>query len=302
MRPLARSLVVLVLAFACAAPVAHAKVRVGASTNDLASIAATVGGPEVEVFSLAPVGSDPHRVEALPSSMVRVSRAQVFLKVGLGLDQWADAIVEGSRNARLRVVDCSRGVHVLEVPTGHVDASMGHVHPDGNPHYWLDPRNGAVVANTVAEALCVLDPSHAADYRARAAAFGREARAALERGRARVVTLASRRMFTYHRSWPYLADAYGFEIVSTVEPIPGIPPTARHLASLVATARASNVRLLLQEPYFSPDAGRFLAREASVRTVVASPSCASTRPGSYLEQFETLLAALVGEPAPGSPR
>lgn len=300
MRPLARILVLLALA--CAAPSAHAKVRVGASTNDLASIAATVGGPEVEVFSLAPAGSDPHRVEALPSSMVRVSRAQIYLKVGLGLDQWADAIVDGARNARLRVVDCSHGVHVLEVPTGRVDASMGHVHPDGNPHYWLDPRNGAVVAGTVAEALCALDPAHAADYRARAAAFGREARTALERGRGRVATLASRRMFTYHRSWPYLADAYGFEIVNTVEPVPGIPPTARHLASLVATAKTANVRLLLQEPYFSPDAGRFLAREAAVRTVVASPSCATTRPGSYLEQFETLLAALVGEPATGSAR
>ena len=211
---------------------AHAKLRVAASTTDLASIAATVGGEQVEVFSLAKPGSDPHRVEALPSYMVKVSHAQLYLKVGLGLDQWAGSIIDGSRNDKVKVVDCSEGVTVLEKPTGKVDASMGDVHPDGNPHYWLDPRNGAVVANNIATALAAADPANAAQYRARAAAFGKDCDASWQKHKATLAALPSKAIITYHRSWVYFATAFGLEVVNTVEPVPGIPPTAKHLAEV----------------------------------------------------------------------
>jgi|SRR5262245_19442549 len=277
-----------------AAAPAAAKLRVAASTQDLASIAASVGGDQVEVFAIARPTSDPHRVEALPSYMVQVSRARLFLKVGLGLDRWADAIVDGSRNPKLTIVDCSAGVSVLEKPTGKVDASQGDVHPFGNPHYWLDPRNGAIAARTVAEALAQADPANAAGYRSRAEAFARDAQATWERNAARAKALPSRTLFTYHRSWSYLADAFGLEIVDTVEPFPGIPPTAKHLAELVEQAKARGVKLLLQEPYFASDAGRFLEREAGVRPVVQTTSCAEPVAGSYLKHFDEILGALEG--------
>ena len=271
---------------------AHAKLRVAASTNDIASIAASVGGDQVEVFAIARPNSDPHRIEALPSYMVRVARAQLFLKVGLGLDQWADAIVDGSRNARITIVDCSKGVSVLEKPTGKVDASMGDVHPDGNPHYWLDPRNGGLVAHTVAEAMAKADPANAATYRQRADAFGEEAEATWKRGHELAEKLPAKTIFTYHRSWTYFANAFGLEVVDTVEPVPGIPPTARHLADLVNAAKARKVGLLLQEPYYSSEAGKFLTRQAGVRVVIASAACDAPTAGSYLQHFDALLRAL----------
>jgi zinc/manganese transport system substrate-binding protein len=273
---------------------AQAKVRVAASTNDLASIANTVGGEQVEVFAIARPNADPHRIEALPSYMVKVSRAQVYLKVGLGLDQWADAIVDGSRNSNLTIVDCSRGVRVLEKPTGKVDASMGDVHPDGNPHYWLDPRNGATVAGTIAEALAKADPAHAAMFRSRAEAFGEEAQATWRKGADAAARLPSKTMFTYHRSWTYFADAFGLEVAGTVEPVPGIPPTARHLADLVQIAKSRKVSVLLQEPYFSADGGRFLERETGLRLVVQAASCDGPEAGSYLAHFPVVLQALAG--------
>ncbi|NOT34169.1 MAG: zinc ABC transporter substrate-binding protein [Candidatus Eisenbacteria bacterium] len=285
--------VLVTAALAAASPV-EAKLRIAASTNDLASIAATVGGEQVEVFSIARPNADPHRVEALPSYMVKVSRAQLFLEVGLGLDQWANAILEGSRNASVQTVDCSKGVRVLEKPGGKVDASMGDVHPDGNPHYWLDPRNGAIVATNIAEALARLDAAHAADYRSRAEAFGREADAAWQRGRSLAATLPSRTVFTYHRSWSYLADAFGLEVAATVEPVPGIPPTVRQLAELVRVAKARKIGLLIQEPYYSAEAGRFLAREAGVRTVIASSACDAPTAGSYLAHFAAVLESIAG--------
>lgn len=274
--------------------VAHAALKVCASTNDLASIAASVGGPAVEVFAIARPTSDPHRIEALPSHMLKVARAQLYLKVGLGLDPWAEALIDGSRNAKLTIVDCSHGVRVLEKPTGKVDASMGDVHPEGNPHYWLDPRNGAIVAHTIAEAFAKSDPANAAGYRARAEGFAQEASATYKRDVEVASRLTSRQVFTYHRSWTYFADAFGFEVLDTVEPVPGIPPTARHLAELVAQARARKVGVLIQEPYFPLDGGRFLTREAGVRQVVQAASCETAVAGAYLAHFDAIMAALSG--------
>lgn len=273
--------------------VAAAKLRVAASTTDLASIASSVGGDQVEVFAIARPGADVHRIEVLPSYMVQVSRAVLYLKVGLGLDQWADGIIDGSRNARLQVLDCGAGIVPLEKPAA-VNASMGDVHPFGNPHYWLDPRNGAIVARKVAAELGRLDPSHAADYAARAATFAREAEALYARGRQTVARLPARTVFTYHASWVYFGQAFGIEIAATAEPIPGIPPTARHLQELVTIARQRPVAALIQEPYFSDDAGRFLARSCGLPVIKASPSCDDAQAGSYLAHFDDLFARLAG--------
>lgn len=289
-----RIVIAALLAGALVPAAALAKLRVAASTTDLASIAASVGGEQVDVFAIARATSDPHRVEALPSYMIKVAKAQLYLRVGLGLDQWSGPIIDGSRNSRVVVVDCSRGIRVLEKPAGKVDASMGDVHPEGNPHWWLDPRNGGVAARTIAEAFATADPANAATYRARAEAFAKEADAAYERGHADVAGLPNRTLLTYHRSWPYFADAFGLEIVDTIEPVPGIPPTARHLADLQKTIAARNVRVLLQEPYFSADAGRFLQRSAPIRVVTMSPSCDAGVAGSYLAHVKAVLAAVTG--------
>jgi len=277
---------------------AEAKVRVAASLTDLASIASSVGGDQIEVFAIARPADDPHRIEALPSYMVKVSRAQIYLKVGLGLDQWADAIIDGSRNDKVKVVDCSRGISVLEKPTGKVDASMGDVHPDGNPHYWLDPRNGAIVARNIAEALAAADPPNAAAYRARAEAFAKEVATAYARQSAIAAKVPEKTIFTYHRSWSYFAAAFGFDVAANVEPVPGIPPTAKHLAELIDIAKSRHVPVLIQEPYFPAESGKFLERQAGVHPVTASPSCDAPTAGSYLAHFDKILGNMAAVAAP----
>ena len=293
-----RKLLAVLLTLAALTSPAQAKINIAASTNDIASIAASVGGEQVDVFAIARPGSDPHRIEALPSYMVKVSRAALYLKVGLGLDQWAESIVDGSRNSKLQIVDCSVGVRVLEKPTGKVDASMGDVHPDGNPHYWMDPRNAAAVANNIATALAKTDPKNAVAYQQRADAFGKEALACWQRNADAAKKFGSRTIFTYHRSWSYFADAFGFEVVNTVEPVPGIPPTARHLQELVDQAKTRKVAVLIQEPYFSADGGKFLTRQAGVRLIVQPASCDAPAAGSYLKHFDTIMVALAA-PAGG---
>ncbi|MEZ4649450.1 MAG: metal ABC transporter substrate-binding protein [Candidatus Eisenbacteria bacterium] len=281
------------LVLALAFPVdAGAKVRVVASLTDLGSIAAAVGGDQVDVNAIARPNTDPHRVEVLPSYMVRVSRADLYLEVGLGLDTWARQIIDGSHNGKVRILDCSTGIEPLEKPTGRVDASMGDVHPDGNPHYWLDPENGGRIAGTIADALAEIDPAHAADYRARASAFAAECAELKAAGVAAAQSVPQHRIVTYHSSWAYLVAAYGFEIAGTVEPVPGIPPTARHLQELVDIIRADHIVTLLAEPYFGTDATDFLAREAGVTVHRVSPSCDDARKESYLEHARELVSLL----------
>jgi len=271
-----------------------ATVTVAASVPDLASIATAVGGSRVEAFSLAKSESNPHSVEVLPSYMVKVARAKVFLKVGLGLDGWADAIVRGSRNRGIEVVDCSRGIEVLEKPTGKVDASMGDVHPEGNPHYWLDPENGAVIARTVAAALAKADPEGRAVYEAGLIRFEKNLEARRAAWNGRMAPFRGQAVFTYHSSWPYFARAYGLRIVGKVEPVPGIPPNARHLSDLLGIAKAEKVTRLLQEPYFPKDGGEFLHRQAGIVVLTLAPSCKGAGAEDYFAHFDALVAAFAG--------
>lgn len=282
----------LFLATLLPATAGAAALRVVASINDLASIAASVGGDRVEVAAVARPTADVHRVEVLPSYMVRVARAQVYLKVGLALDQWADQVIDGSRNAKLEVIDCSRTITPLDRAAGRVDGRAGDAHPEGNPHYWLDPRNGALVAGQLAAAFARLDPAGADGYRQRAEAFAGECTAHHQTAVAALAGLPSRTLVTYHSSWVYLAAATGLSVVANVEPVPGIPPTGAHLQKLVGVIGEQRPLALLQEPYFSDEAAGFLARETGLRTVKVSPSCDEPAAGSYLAHFDAVVAAI----------
>ena len=179
--------------------------------------------------------ADVHRVEVLPSYMVRVSRAQIYLKVGLGLDQWADAIIDGSRNDRLTVVDCSQGVPVLEKPTGARRRLDGRHPPERQPALLARSRNGAIVAQDGRRGAGARTTPRTRPSTARAPRrSARNARPRMNAPAPRTATLSSKTLLTYHRSWSYFANAFGLEVVGNVEPVPGIPPTARHLAKLVS--------------------------------------------------------------------
>lgn len=294
MRMISRPAAIAAVAVALMAGAAAAKVKVAASLPDLASIAAYVGGGEVEVFSIAKPNSNPHFVEVLPSYMIKVSRTAVYLKAGLALDQWADAIIEGARNPDLLVEDCSGGIEVLEKPAGKVDASQGDVHPQGNPHYWLDPANGPIIASHVRAALSKADPKHADLYAANEKRFAEECGKRNGEWHARLSGLKGAAAVTYHSSWAYFANAFGLRIVGYVEPFPGIPPTARHLQELTEKIKAEKARILIHEPYYGDSDPKFLERQTGIKVFRFTPSCEGSGPGEYLKHFETIVAGLAG--------
>jgi zinc/manganese transport system substrate-binding protein len=284
----------VVLVFAGVAPLCAAPLRIAAALPDLASIASYIGGDKVEVFSIGRNNANPHAVEVLPSYMMKVSRAAVYLKAGLALDQWSDAIIDGSRNGKLIVADCSGGITPLQKPSGKVDASMGDVHPDGNPHYWLDPANGAIIAGNVLAALKKADPDHAEYYEKNCARFKGELGKRLAGWKAAMAGVSGQKVISYHSSWIYFTTAFNLAVAGNVEPLPGIPPTAKHLAELVDIIKKDHISMLLQEAYFPDDAPKFLARQTGIRVFKLMPSCDNATADAYLSHFDEIVSKLSG--------
>src|SRR4030088_1153962 len=158
---------------------AQAALKVVSSIPILGSLAKEVGGDRVEVQSLAKGYQDPHFVEAKPSLMLVLNHADLLLHVGLELEiGWLPPLVLGSRNPRIQAgelgnLDCSQAIPVLDVPTTKVDRSMGDIHPQGNPHYWIPPANAKIIAREIAERLQQLDPDGRAEYEKNLAAFNK---------------------------------------------------------------------------------------------------------------------------------
>ncbi len=276
--------------------VALAKVAIVTSTTDLRSIAEMIGGDLVTVESLNKGASNPHSVETLPSYMFKVSKANLYCKIGLDLDSWAAPIIDGSRNGKLVVVDCSQNVPVLGKPTQKVDASMGDVHPLGNPHYWLDPNNGLIIADNILDGLITVDPANAETYRKNRDAFATKLSEKLTEWKGLAAKLQGTEIVTYHDSWPYFANAFGIKVDGFVEPRPGIEPTPSHTAEIIELVKKRQIKMICIEPYFSDRAPKTIARETGAQVVVLPPSVGGA-PGAndYLSLFDTILKTLAGD-------
>jgi ABC-type Zn uptake system ZnuABC Zn-binding protein ZnuA len=283
-----------------AAPLAGA-VRVVTTTTDLASIARAVGGERVEVTALAAGFQDPHFVDAKPSFLLRLQKADLFLQAGLELEAgWAPTLLANARNPKLLpggpgFVDASTGIERLEVPTA-ADRSAGDIHPYGNPHYWLDPANGARIAANIAAGLKRVDGAGAAAYDAGYAAFARDLDAALARWTAAAQPLAGVPVVAYHNLFPYLQRRFGFRAVAFVEPKPGIPPSGRYLAELAETMRRDRVEVILTSTFYDQKTAKLLAQLAGAEVVTLASSVEGVPEATdyfalFDENLERLLAA-----------
>lgn len=284
----------IILIIFCSITLYAEKIKIAAALPDLGSIASYIGGDKAEVFSIAKNNANPHFVEVLPSYMIKVSRSAVYLKCGLAMDQWSDEIIDGSRNNKLLVVDCSKGVAVLQKPAGKIDASLGDVHPEGNPHYWLDPANGVIIAENILSALKKADPVNGTYYEKNFASFKNEYEKRITGWKQKMSKLYGHKIISYHSSWVYFVSAFNLNIAGSVEPLPGIPPTGKHLAELVNIIKKENIAILLQEPYFPDEAPRFLSRETGIKVYKFTPSCADVNKDSYLKHFDEMINQLEG--------
>ncbi len=279
-------------------PVWAAPLRVVTTTEDLAAIAREVGGPLVEVESLARGAQDPHYLETRPSMILKASRADLFIQVGLGLEAaWAPVLMTAARNPRIQpggrgFLDASTAIEPLDIPSAPLDRSQGDVHSLGNPHYLLDPDNGRRVAHVIADKLTELLPERAEEIGRREQVFARGLDEAIAGWKARMKPHAGAVVVTYHRSWSYFARAFGLEVADYIEPKPGIPPSAAHLDQLIRQMKAKQIGFIIIEPYFSRSTPELLVRETGAQLLVLPPAVGAEGVTMYHALFDTLVDRL----------
>ena len=254
------------------------KLKVITTLTDLASLTQEVGGDRVEVEALARGYQDPHFVDPKPSFLLKLRNADLLVSVGLELEiGWLPPLITQSGNGRIQpgapgYLDASEFAEILEIPQGKVDRSMGDVHAQGNPHYWLDPDNGRRVARGIATKLGEMDPGNSAFFQQRFQDFSRRLTEAEKRWEADMAPYRGRKIVTYHRSWPNFAKHFGLDVVGYIEPRPGIPPTPSHTLELVNMMKRDNVKLMLIEPYFDLKTPNSVASMTSGRVLQMMPS------------------------------
>jgi zinc/manganese transport system substrate-binding protein len=272
---------------------AQSKLNVMTATEDLASIAREVGGDRVTVEAMARGYQDPHFVEAKPSYILKLQKADLLIVVGRELEiGWLPPLVQQSRNSKIQpgaegYLDASLNAQILEIPTGQITRAMGDVHPQGNPHYWLDPENGKRIAQAMADKFSQLRPGDRAAFQQRLADFTARIDAADKRWLAQMAPYRGTKVVTYHRSFPNFAERFGLVIVGYVEPRPGIPPTPQHTLDLINEMKRQNVKLVLVEPYFDLKTPNAIGRETGAQVLVMPPSVGGVKEVSdYFKLFD----------------
>jgi len=269
---------ILALACALAATPLFAKVHVVSTLQDFASIAEAIGGDRVETFALAKGYQDPHFVDAKPSFILKLSRADLLVVAGLELEiGYLPPLIDQSRNDKIHpgnpgYLDASAGCDILQRPTQQVTRAMGDVHPYGNPHYWTDPENGRIVAHGIAARLAELDPSGKAVYEKNLAAFDAKLTAKEKEWDAKMAPYAGTKIVTFHDSWPNFAKHFKLAIAGHVEPKPGIPPSPTHTLEIINLIQAQKIRAILVEPYFDMKTPSYIAGKTGSKVVTFYPS------------------------------
>jgi zinc/manganese transport system substrate-binding protein len=282
---------------------AQGKLNVITTTEDLASIAREVGGDRIAVDSIAKGYQDPHFVEAKPSFILKLQKADLLVVVGRELEiGWLPPLIQQSRNAKIQpgadgYVDASAQAKILEIPQGQITRAMGDVHPLGNPHYWLDPENGKVIGREIVAKLSQLRPNDKAYFEQRLADFTNRLNDAEKRWAVMMAPYKGLKVVTYHRSFPNFTDRYGLDVIGYVEPRPGIPPSPSHTLELIQEMKRQTVKIILVEPYFDLKTPNSIARETGARVVVMAPSVGGTKDVTdYFKLFDydinTLVAAI----------
>jgi zinc/manganese transport system substrate-binding protein len=267
-----------IAALALAGGSAHAKVRIVTSLQDLASIADAVGGDRVTTMAIAKGYQDPHFVDAKPSFIVQLSRADLLIVAGLELEiGYLPPLVDQSRNAAIHAgspgyLDASIGCDILQQPATQVTRAMGDVHPYGNPHYWTDPENGRAIARAIAARLSELDPPGKAVFEANLAAFESKLTEKEREWSAKMAPYAGAKIVTFHDSWPNFAKRFQLDIVGHVEPKPGIPPSPSHTLDIINLIRDQKIPAILVEPYFDRKTPNAIADKTGAKVLIFYPS------------------------------
>lgn len=251
---------------------ALAKIKAFACEPEWASLLSELGGKDISVYQATSPKQDPHRVEARPSLVARMRSSDIIVCSGADLEiGWLPVLLQSAGNSKVHPGQpghfmAAEFVERLDVPE-KVDRSMGDVHPYGNPHVHLDPRNLAVIAGALTQRLGEIDPDRASAYAQRNALFQEKLSASIQRWETEAVSLKGLNVVTYHRDSIYLVKWLEMEMSMTIESKPGIPPSTGHLAKLLKELKAKPADLILRNAYNEPKAPQWLHERTGIALV-----------------------------------
>jgi zinc/manganese transport system substrate-binding protein len=277
-----------------------AKLVVVATTPDFAAIAREIGGDAVDVKALAKPTEDPHFVDAKPSHIVTLNRADVLIEGGAELELgWLPPLLESARNDKITTggrgrIIASQGLKLSEIPTTF-DRSKGDVHSLGNPHFLLDPLNAKVVAGQIAERFAQLAPASAAVFAVNRKKFDETVDAKLAEWQKALAPYKGAAIVTYHKDFVYLAARFSLEVVETLEPKPGIAPSPAHLARVIGTIKAKQVKVILVQPYQNKKTAETVARQAGAKVLdVPQQPGAAKNTETYVALMDSIVKTIAG--------
>jgi zinc/manganese transport system substrate-binding protein len=288
------------LVLLAAALPAHAALQVVTCEPEWAALAAELGGDLVAAESATTPLQDPHYIQARPSLIARVRRADLVVCTGADLEVgWLPLLLRQAGNAAVQpgqpgFLSAADYVELLDKPA-NVDRSLGDIHPYGNPHVQMDPRNIAKVAAELTTRLAQLDAANASTYRGRYADFSARWQQAVDRWTAEVAPLAGAKVVTHHKGWVYLEAWAGLVEVGNLEPKPGLPPSAAHLAQLLDQLADQNVALIIRSAYEDGKASEWLAGRTKIRAVVIPHTVGSVDGADDLFSWFDVVVATLSE-------
>lgn len=251
----------------------HARIEVFACEPEWAALIEEIGGDNVRASSATTALQDVHHIQARPSLIARLRRADLLICTGTGLEEgWLPVLQRRANNPRVQIgasgyLEASNHVRLRGRPD-RVDRAEGDIHPQGNPHIQLDPRNIQRIAGIAAERLIMIDPANADEYQAGLAAFITRWQHAIEHWEARAKPLRGIPVVVHHNAWVYLEQWLGLEVVGTLEPRPGIPPSSTHLSQLLAQLEQRPAEMVIRSAYQSSRASDWLSQRAGIPAVV----------------------------------
>jgi zinc/manganese transport system substrate-binding protein len=268
-----KSLHLFAILFAAWPAFAHATLNVFACEPEWGALATELGGDAVKVYAATTAFQDPHHIEARPSLIAQMRRADLVICTGAELEVgWLPVLLRQSGNAAIQpgqpgYFEAARQVALLEKPSV-LDRSQGDVHAAGNPHIQTDPRNIARVAQALGARLAEVDPAHAAMYRAQLIDFNTRWNAAMSRWQTQAAPLKGLSIVVQHQAFPYLENWLGLRQVAVLEPKPGVEPSVGHLAEVAAQLKITPARAMVRAAYQNPRPSEWMAEHAGVPLVV----------------------------------
>jgi zinc/manganese transport system substrate-binding protein len=267
-------------------------IKVVTTLTDLRSIVELIGGDKVTATSIATGYQNPHFVDPKPSYIISLSSADLFVTVGLDLESgWSPQLLTSSRNNKIQkgapgYVDASTSVNLLQVPSS-INRGEGDIHIFGNPHYWLDPLNGKIIARNICNGLERISPENKAYFESNLTAFNTKMDAKVKQWMTLMAPFKGSKIIAYHNEWVYFETRFGLQIVDFMEPKPGIPPTPSQLVKVINEVKANNIKVIISSPYFTTSSSDVVAKQTGVKVITMATSVGATEQvKNYFDLFD----------------